>query len=277
MNYKTLLAVHPTDDSVSTLKPIAAMARQFNAHLDVIILSALYPLPTFIVAENPNYAWSESLSDLTRKSEDRAQEISELLESENIEFTTDIEAQQVGQIAKAVAVPALTADLVVLNRNSSLLTGLMAQALEGALFAAGKPVLVLDDPLNVIPAQPDHVMIAWDGSREAAHAVHHGLGFLKCARSVHAFSIDETGKEEMKRGLKPLTRQLAHHGIKIESRRIPAEGRFTSHALIDHVNVHNPDLLIMGAYGHTRLRELIFSGVTRSALNQLKTPLLMAH
>lgn len=277
MNYKTLMALHLSNDTISNLEPVAVLAKQLGAHLDVKILSALLPLPTLIVAENPNYAWSESLSDLTRKCEDQAQQISEMLESEGIEFTTEIEAQQVGEVAKTVALPALTTDLVILNRSNNLLEGVMSQALHGALFSAGKPVLVLADPIQPIADKPERIMIAWDGSKEAASAVHHGLGFLQTAREVHAFYIEDGDPLEARYGLKPLARHLAHHGIKLQYRSIAPEGRFISHTLVDHVSEHKPDLLIMGAYGHTRFHEFIFSGVTHAALSQLKSATLLAH
>lgn len=277
MYYRTLMALHVSNDAIENLKPAAAMARQLGAHLDVKILSALLPLPTLIVAENPNYAWSESLSELSRKCEDQAEKISQMLDDEGIEFTTDIEAQQVGQVAKTVALPALTTDLVILNRSSSLIEGVMSQALHGVLFSAGKPVLVLGDPIRPMAENPERILIAWDGSKEAANAVHHGLGFMKKAQEVQAFCVQDNENLETKRGLKSLARHLAHHSIKLTHRSISPEGRFTSHALVDHVNANNPDLLIMGAYGHSRFHEFVFSGATHAALSQLKGALLLAH
>jgi len=277
MQYKTLMALQLCDDPLSNLKPVAAMTKQLGAHLDVKILSALLPLPTLIVSENPNYAWSESLSDLTRKCKDQARQISDLLEAEDIEFTTDIEAQQVGQVGKTVARPALTSDLVVLNRTSNLLEGAMAHALHGALFSAGKPVLVFGDPIEPSVCKPKRVMIAWDGSKEAASAVHHGLGFLKSADVVHAFHVEDSDPLGAKYSLKALARHLSHHDVTIEYRSVASNGRTTSHALVDHVNENKPDLLIMGAYGHTRFHELVFSGVTRAALHRLKGTTLLAH
>jgi len=277
MQYKTLMALQLCDDALSNLKPVAAMAKQLDAHLDVKILSALLPLPTLIVSENPNYAWSESLSDLTRKCKDQARQISDLLEADDIEFTTDIEAQQVGQVGKTVARPALTTDLVILNRTSNLLEGAMAQALHGALFSASKPVLVLGDQTEPIVSKPKRVMIAWDGSKEAASAVHHGLGFLKCADVVQAFYVEDSDPLDAKQSLKALARHLSHHDVTIEYRSVAPNGRTTSHALVDHVNENMPDLLIMGAYGHTRFHELVFSGATRAALRQVKSTMLLAH
>ena len=120
-------------------------------------------------------------------------------------------------------------------------------------------------------------MIAWDGSREAANAVHHSLAFLKQARSVYAFSIEEVAKSDLRQSLKSLSRQLTHHAITTQSRLLQADGGTTSQTLIEYVNKCEPDLLVMGAYGHSRLRELIFSGTSRAALDQLKVPILLAH
>lgn len=277
MTYKTLMAIHLTDDPVSNLVPIASLARHFNAHLEVVILSALYPLPTMIMAQQHSLVWSESLPELLSKSEMRARQVHQFLETENIEFSTDIEAQQIGLMGKAVAGPALTSDLVILNRDASLISGIMAQSLEGVLFDAGKPVLVLGETVSNMPNVPEKVMIAWDGSREAARAVHHALGFLKEADTVKVFAIEESGKDQIKQSLKRLTRQLSHHGIEIESRILQSSGHDISRTLIEHVSESDSDLLVMGAYGRRRLREIVFSSATRAALNKLKGTVLLAH
>ena len=117
-------------------------------------------------------------------------------------------------------------------------------------------------------------MIAWDGSLEASHALRMTLPMLLRASAVHVVTVTEGHREF------PATdaaRYLARHGIEAELHGWPAEGRSTAEALNTAADRLSAAYAVMGAYGHTRLREAVLGGATRDMLHEAGVPLLMAH
>lgn len=278
MHYKTLLALHLAQDAPGNLAPVVALARAFTAHIDALVLDTVSPIPTMTYALGPDVAWSESFGEVIRHTDERADAVRKYLDGESVDADVKAETLQLGLVDDTIATAALCTDLVIAPGSASLVTGLLGSALEGALFKAGKPVLVLGRHDAAPPIEPSEAMIAWDGGREAARAVHESLPFLQQATTVRAMIIEEQGHaSELERSVQHLSRYLARHGVEIEIDRVAPAGRYLAHAFVEHVTRRSPELLVMGAYGHTRIRERLFSGATRAALTELETPLFLAH
>ena len=278
--YRTLLALHPVEDPLSALRPITTFAHALEAHLDTVVLDRLAPIPTMALMRDPTCEWNVSLPEQFAALERRSNAVERYLEDQGVEGSVNAEAQPLGLIDRAVATAALASDLVVLTQPKSgpLVEGTMGRALEGALFGAGKPVLVLEDAEAVPqPHRPGDVIVAWDGGREAARAVQSALPLLIAAERVMVMVVESSGEFELDESARRLRRHLLRHGIEAGIERVAPAGRFVTHAFAEHVAARSPDLLVMGAYGHARLRERLFSGVTRTALTELRTSLLLAH
>lgn len=278
MNYKTILAIHPTDEPLTNLAPVIALAHKFDSHVDVLIMSAMSAMPPIIAMEVPSQVWSEALTTMTERCEERAQAVRGFFADEGIGVSVTVKAQQTAQVDNAIATTAVYCDLVVMQRNESLVSGIIGQALEGALFEAGKPVLIVDHHTNQAPVTPELAFIAWDGSREAARAVQHSLPLLRNAQYVQVFSIAKSDTTESDKSMRRLSRHLARHNVTLDTRSVPNDGQSTAKALKRYVDEQRPALLVMGAYGHSRLRELVFSGSTRAVLtHDMNTTLLLSH
>ncbi len=150
--------------------------------------------------------------------------------------------------------------------------------IEGALFESGHPVIVIPpnktwDPIG------RRIMIAWDTSREAARAVADASSLLPSAEAVSVAIVDpEIGGNA--HGEEPgadIGAHLARHGANVSVDRLPREGLRVSEALNRHATDFGADLIVMGAYGHSRLRETLFGGVTREMLTDAKVPVLLSH
>jgi nucleotide-binding universal stress UspA family protein len=140
--------------------------------------------------------------------------------------------------------------------------------IEGLVLTAGVPVLVL--PATAPGDVGRTALVAWNGSREAARAVHGALPMLAEAGRVVLCGIGEDAAAD----LESVAAMLARHGVKAESEARPEPDRAAGEVLLDRVQAHGADLLVMGAYGHTRLRELIFGGATRHVLREAELPVL---
>ena len=152
------------------------------------------------------------------------------------------------------------------------------KVVEGALFSSGKPLLLV--PEGSRPTlKPKRVMIAWDSRLEASRAVRESLELLDGAEEVRIVLIDPT-EGESGHGAEPgadVATYLARHGAKVTVDRLPSQGKTVASALRQHAVDTAAELLVIGAYGHSRLRERIFGGVTKSMLESATLPILMAR
>jgi len=277
MKYKTLLALHPVDLPVSELRSVARLSSAFDAHVDTIVLDLVSPLPTMAFIQDPDYDWNRSFPEQLETIERHAADVRQFFEEKGVKATVTAEAQQLGLIGYGVAKIALASDLVVTGSSQSLVNGLMGHALEGALFGAGKPVLVLGKGSTAPPIEPSEAMIAWDGGPEAGRAVQQALPLLQAAENVRMMIIEADSNSELEASAQRVKAYLQRHDIHPRIEQVAPAGRLVANAFAEHVASRGPDLLIMGAYGHTRLRERLFSGVTRSVLSDSETPLFLAH
>jgi nucleotide-binding universal stress UspA family protein len=149
---------------------------------------------------------------------------------------------------------------------------------ETLIFESGRPAIVLPPKLSTKPPGPfDNVVVAWDFSRQSARAVADALPILQQAK--HAFVLTVTNEKviDTKRSGIELAKYLARHGIDVVLDVVDAAGRDIGTVLRSHVQLRNGDLLVMGAYGHSRFREFVLGGATRSMLLRPPVPTFLSH
>ncbi|WP_270939103.1 universal stress protein [Falsiroseomonas oryzae] len=183
-----------------------------------------------------------------------------------------------GTTAGQVALHGRYADLVVLGQPDAGGESPAGAAVEAALFETGRPVLVV--PHAGVPALPGRrVLVGWNASREASRALHDALPLLAGAESVTVLTINaDPGSTE--HGQEPgadIARHLARHDLPVTVRRITGADISAGDLLLNEAADLGSDLLVMGGYGHSRLREFVLGGATRTLLGQMTVPVLMAH
>ncbi len=119
------------------------------------------------------------------------------------------------------------------------------------------------------------VLVAWNGSREAARATHDALPFLTRADKVLVLSVDAPGQEHIPGA--DISTHLARHGVGVEIHNRVQGDVGVGDAILNAANDYGADLLVIGAYGHSRVRELVLGGVTRHLLRHMTVPVLMSH
>ncbi|MCC6948078.1 MAG: universal stress protein [Bradyrhizobiaceae bacterium] len=184
--------------------------------------------------------------------------------------TIDGAADAIGRLARVY-------DLTVLTQPNPDKPGPEAALLEAVLFESGRSVLVVPY-VQKKPIEFDRVLIAWDGGRPAARAVAEAGPFLAKAKEVQILVV-ESGKPDLKAvpGA-DLARHLARHNLKVELRRAVVSGDADIDAtILNEISDSDVDLVVMGGYGHTRLREFVLGGVTRGIIGSMTAPVLMAH
>jgi nucleotide-binding universal stress UspA family protein len=149
---------------------------------------------------------------------------------------------------------------------------------ETVIFGSGRPVLILpDDRQKFKPISLDTLGIAWDFSGPAARAIADALPLLQRAQSIRVVTVTNEKTIEARRRGSDLARHLAVHGVEVILEEEDAAGRAVGEVLDAYCRERELDLLVMGAYGHSRAREFILGGATRSILRTPPLPVLLSH
>src|SRR5499427_895882 len=147
--------------------------------------------------------------------------------------------------------------------------------IEAALFESGRPVVVVPY-IQKEGLKLDRVLACWDGGRMAARAIADAMPFLERAKAVDILIVAEERKNDEITGAN-MTEHLARHGVTAQVKRIAKGDVAVGDVILDYVADSGADLVVMGGYGHSRLREFILGGVTRGILGSMTVPVLMAH
>lgn len=150
-----------------------------------------------------------------------------------------------------------------------------ADILEETLFAAGRPIIIV--PYIPVRQELGTVLVAWDGGRPAARAVADALPILAMARGVQVVTVGKAKPEASPLSAQNLIRHLARHGIAAELKWLASDGVDVANLLLSHAADADADLIVMGGYGHSRMRELVLGGTTREILRSMTIPVLMSH
>ena len=147
--------------------------------------------------------------------------------------------------------------------------------IEAALFESGRPLVVVPY-IQRQGLKLDRVIVCWDGGRTAARAIADAMPFLERAKAVDVVIVAEERKQDEITGAK-LVQHLARHGIAASARRTSKGDISIENVILSYAADSGADFLVMGGYGHSRLREFILGGATRGILSSMTLPVLMSH
>ncbi len=279
MAYRTITTLL-TDMKLNAASLAAAgrLAAANEAHLDALCLGLDRTQPGFYYAGPSAMVVQDNMSQAREDAVRLEKEVQTQLDGALFNYTTT------GLSAQMVALPGLVAhrtrfsDLVVLPQPYGEGRGHDLEAItEAALFNGAVPVLIVPDGAEVT-GQFKNIVIAWNESAEALRAIRAALPFLQAADLVSIAIIDppQHGPERSDPG-GALSQMLARHGVRAEVSVLARTMPRVSDILNRHVRDKDADLVVMGAYGHSRFRESILGGATRHMLEVAEVPVLMAH
>jgi nucleotide-binding universal stress UspA family protein len=279
MSYKDLLVVLDADDMVRARIEIAsALAERFAAHL-----VGLYPLPMPTAPRYFGYydpallnPFFEELRARMQGATDKTRQAFEHITSRR---GVSAEWREISEGADAdPALHARYADLTILGQLDPDEPDPIRPRPEQVTLVSGRPILVVPYVGNFADLGR-RVVIGWNASREAARAVNDAMPLLTAAETVTVLTIDPRGGPRAHGELPgaDISLHLARHGVKAEIERTVSAELPVGEVLLSRVADLSADLLVMGAYGHSRARELLLGGATRSLLRSMTLPVLMSH
>ncbi len=285
---KLLVPVIDPDTSASPLAAAFAVAGLFDAHVEVLHVRAdprneimAYvgedmsgPMVQEVleVAE----ARAADLAEKARKQFEDACTLAQVPIAETAPGPGSASAswhEETGYVESWIERCGRLADLTVIQRPTAVEDIVTRRAVETAILGTGRPLLVT--PPSVPETIGSNVAIAWNGSAEAAHSVGVAMPFLAMASSVTVLSADKG--QTPGPGSAELADYLSWYGIKAKATAVAVKGGSTGAALLAAATDAGADLVVMGAYTHSRMREMIMGGVTRRVLDETDIPVLMAH
>ena len=277
MSYKTILVhLNRAARCRAVLEPTLDLARKHSSH--VIGLYVRPRLQAAVAVDSLGNA--VVLEDEIAAARDNEQELAAAF----ADLTTKqpfaaswraIDAQTL-DLGRSVLEHGFAADLIVASQNDPD-WNLSSQFdfPERLILESGRPVLTIPY-VGAYPEVGKTVVVAWKPGREAARAVFNALPILKAATVVHILQIS-TGRDHTIRRDDNLTAALALHGVKAELHSSYAADQSVGNEILSRLADFSADLLVMGAYGHTRLREYVFGGTTRDIVKQMTVPTLFSH
>lgn len=148
---------------------------------------------------------------------------------------------------------------------------------EDLVVRMGRPLLVIPEAYEPHPFS-EYAVVAWDGSRPASRALSDAMQILETKKKIDIVTVGpKIAKTEQETGESRVVRHLRRHGVEAEHVRLEAGKDSVGAAILAYCGETQPDVLVMGAYGHARLREDLFGGVTHHILTRMIVPVLMAH
>jgi nucleotide-binding universal stress UspA family protein len=278
MSYKTILVhVNDTRRAEALLEPAVALASRFNAHLIGMHVYAAFPAAPISVP----YA-KEVLGSMVAAERKATEELAGIFArmTANRPFVSEWRALKVPHADPAAVVMdhGRAADLIMAGQTDPSwdLSPLMDFP-ERLALESGRPVLVVPY-VGRYPEIGRNVVIAWKPGRESARAVFDALPLLQNADKVQILEVKERGEADS--ALAPdttIAASLARHGIKPTVRSTIAADISVGDEILSRLADESADLLVLGAYGHSRFREFVFGGVTRHIARHMTAPTLFSH
>jgi len=279
MPYKSIVTVFTDIDIDATaLSAAIRIARSEGAHLDVLCLGIDRTQPGFYYAGANAFIIQENIAQAQSDAEALDAHVSGLLEDQDINWSTFAATTQMAGLTQLVTHRARLADLAVLSKPYGPGRGYENEAItEAILFESHVPALIVPDGMT-LPDKLRHVVIAWNESAEALAAIRAALPILQTAGRTDIAIVDPPahGPDRSDPGGQ-LSQMLVRHGVRAEVSVLAKTMPRVSDILRRHCGDRDAELLVMGAYGHSRFRESILGGATRNMLETTELPVLLAH
>lgn len=275
MTFKDILVYADADKASAARLDLAAnLAGTHKSHLVALHVSTPPYIPAIAGAEIPAELIASQEEYRREQAEAARKTVERVRQRTGVEFEWRLGT---GNIAETTLLHSRYADLVVIGqasgddddpREADVLP-------ETIVFGAGRPALIVPRYGN-FPKCGERVLIAWKRTRESTRAVHDALPLLTRAKSVLVMEINPDQGDKHVAGA-DIALHLARHGVKADVSSTVASDIDVGNAILSRASDVGADLLVMGAYGHSRLREFVFGGVTLEILRHMTLPVLMSH
>ena len=276
MSYKTILVhIDPGKRCAARIEAAIGLAMQYDAHLVALYALAPFAIPGYLMvqvgAEIIEAQQKSAAAEMARLEADFTRQTS-AAGLKNVEWRAAVDDP-----AGAMMLHGRYADLIVLGQSDAEDNlDIAADFPARVMLAAGRPVLILPR-VGSFTTIGKRILVAWNASREATRAVTDAIPLLKLADKVNVMAIDPDHGQHGNVPGADIGLYLARHGVRVEVTMDPGTEIDVGNELLSRAADLSADLIVMGGYGHSRLKEWVLGGATRTILESMTTPVLMSH
>jgi len=276
MSFRSILVhVDVTDRGKRNLAAAVSLADSYDTHVTGLYVKPPTSLPSYASMHVPPEVFEMIEKDQEKLVDSAEKTFTEAMAAAGREDRSDW-YYAAGPVAEKIAQVGRCSDLIVIGQEDEKVDiAAYGEVPDDVVIAAGRPVLIVPYT-GITSTLGDRILVAWDHSRESARAVADALPFLKRASAVTVVSVDPDHDEGDVPGA-DLARYLSEHNIKAMVNRFTDKNLAVDDVLLNQAADGGADMLVMGAYGHSRLREMVLGGVTRHIMDHMTVPVLMSH
>ncbi|MCH4559144.1 universal stress protein [Mesorhizobium jarvisii] len=274
MSYKSILLNVDIDGTIGPIVKIAVdLARRSEARL-IGFCAADAPMPVTMAPEGAAIAadiWQQSRDDIQKRFRELNAEFDSLVAGSVAAEWRDVH----GNPNHALVATSRMADLIITGASQGASTGDPYRSVDPGSLAlhAGRPLLIAAGGAQNMPA--GRIVVAWKDTREARRAVADAVPLMVMANEVIVVTVDPEPSDRSRAGVKDVATFLSRHAITARTEVLKADDECDK--LIDFLSSANADLIVSGAYGHSRISEWVFGGVTRSLLDETRICRFMSY
>jgi nucleotide-binding universal stress UspA family protein len=275
-----LVHVDDTERGKVRLDLACAIARRTDARLIGLGVTPRFSIPAFVNAEIPAQVWEAQEAEMKARLDAARAAFKRHTERAGLATEWREVSAEIDNIAHLIASHARYADLMILGQPDPerIAAGLDMDTVERVVLTSGGPVLIVPYA-GAFAAVGKRAMLAWNGSRESARATHDARAVLEKGAAVTVMYVNPPGRDHDQRDMAgvDIATHLARHGYKAEAAHTVAEDMKVGDMILSRAADAGADLIVMGAYGHSRLREFVLGGATAHVLRHMTVPVLMSH
>lgn len=275
MTIKTILVHFDTSERAErALVTAVGLAERFDAHLTGVGVKAPVFMPTFAAAQVPPEVFAVFEKEQTESLDKAKTQFLETLRKAGREDRCEWKTIE-GDAGSIISEQARYADLVVMGQpQPDKDSPVYEDVLDTVAVESGRPVLVIPF-IGAGKHMGERILIGWNETREAARAVKDAMPFLAQAKSVEIVTVNPSADDDVPDA--DIASYLAEHGIKAEAARVMSDNVGPGDIILSEASDRDADMIVIGAYAHSRLREMVLGGVTRNLLRHMTVPVLFSH
>jgi nucleotide-binding universal stress UspA family protein len=253
-----------------------SVAEAFEAHVLGVAFSYEPVIPGSVMGGIPPEFLESQRVESDKKARDAVTHFEQAAKRAGISAETRILSASVSGAADQIGRLARRFDLAVVGQPEREKSGADEVVDEGVLFESGRPVIFVPF-IQKAGMKLGRVMVCWDGSRAASRAIGDAMPFLEKAKQVEIVIVGGKPPKSDEVSGADLGQHLARHGMKVDVKRITSPDIDVPSTVLSYAADSSADMIVMGGYGHSRLREFVLGGVTRAILETMTVPTLMSH
>ena len=275
MTVKTILChVEASERGKICLQTALELAGRYDAHLTGLSVKSPFYIPSFAAAQVPPDIYAAMSEEQDQRIAKAKSMFEEACRAHSRQDRCQWEEAE-GDIAAAITEYGRFSDLIILGQEDEDKDSEAYQSVpDNVILASARPILVVPY-IGTAPAVGKSILVAWDGSKEAARAVYDARPVLASAEKVTILTANSKGSEDVPGA--DIARYLAEHDIQATVQKTVSDGVSIGDLLLNEISEGGYDLAVLGGYGHLRLREMILGGVTRHMLQHMTIPVMFSH